>query len=560
MTADTRRAAAALILLLTAAAVHAAPAPPPKLVVVLVVDQMRGDYIQRYGFQWTGGLRRMVDGGAWFSRAAYPYLTTVTCVGHATISTGAFPRTHGIVDNAWFDRSLGRSVGCSSDPARTTISYAAPADGGYGPWRLQSSTLSDELRAQLPVPARVVTMSIKARAAITLAGDRADAVTWFDAAAGGFVTSSAYTPAPVPFVEAFTKANPVTADFGKVWTRSLPAERYLFADAGRGEKPASFWSAEFPHALKAKGDAPDGRFFEAWEGSPFSDDYLGRLAIASVDALKLGQGRGTDFLGVSFSALDYVGHDFGPTSHEVQDTLARLDRTIGNLLDHLDRSVGAGNYVMAFSADHGASPIPEQVAALGVDAGRLDSAAVRQAAQQALEAAFGPGSYEVRGQYSDLNLDPGAVEKVRRDPRAAEDVLRAVRTVPGVAAAFFAEQLDSHAAAGDRDARAALLSYYPGRSGDLIVIPKPYWFFVSADGTAQPGSASSHGTMYGYDQRVPVVLFGKGIEPGEYTSAVTPADIVPTLAHLCGVTLAHADGEVLTEALAQPAPAARRGR
>jgi predicted AlkP superfamily pyrophosphatase or phosphodiesterase len=555
-----RRAVAAFVLILVAAAVHAAPAPPPKLVVMIVVDQMRGDYIDRYGAQWTGGLRRLVDGGAWFRRAAYPYLTTVTCVGHATVSTGAFPRTHGIVDNSWFDRDLGRSVGCSSDAGRTTISYAAPVGGGYGPWRLQSATLSDELRTQLPVPARVVTMSIKARAAITLAGDRADAATWFDAAAGGFVTSSAYTSAPVPFVAEFVKANPVSADLGKVWARTLPPDRYLFGDAGRGEKPVSFWTAEFPHPLKARGDAPDSQFFEAWVSSPFSDDYLGRLAAASVDALKLGQGRGTDFLGISFSALDAVGHDFGPTSHEVQDTLVRLDRTLGAVLTHLDQTVGAGNYVVAFTADHGASPIPEQVAALGVDAGRLDSAAVRQAVQQALEAAFGTGPYVVRGEYSDVFLPPDVVEKLRRDSAATDNLLRAISAVPGVAEVFFAEHLDSHAAAGDRDARAALLSYYPGRSGDLLVVPKPYWFFVTADGTPQPDSASSHGTPYGYDQRVPILLFGNGIRPGEYTRAVTPADIAPTLAFLCGVTLADADGEVLVEALAPRPPVARQGR
>jgi predicted AlkP superfamily pyrophosphatase or phosphodiesterase len=560
MSATVRRTAVALALLAAAAAVHAAPIPPPKLVVMLVVDQMRGDYVDRYGFQWTGGLRRLVDGGAWFRRAAYPYLTTVTCVGHATISTGAFPRTHGIVDNSWFDQDLGRSVGCSSDPARTTVSYASPVDGGYGPSRLRSSTLSDELRIQLPVPVRVVTMSIKARAAIMLAGDRADAATWFNAAAGGFVTSSAYTSAPVPFVAEFVKANPVSADFGKVWERTLPPDRYLFDDAGRGEKPAPYWTAEFPHALRGRGDAPDSQFFEAWELSPISDDYLGRLAIASVDALKLGQGRGTDYLGISFSALDPVGHDFGPTSHEVQDTLARLDRTIGALLTHLDRTVGAGNYVVAFTGDHGGSPIPEQVAALGVDAGRLDSAAVRQAAQQGLEAAFGAGPYVVRGEYSDVTLEPDVVEKLKRDPRAVDQVLRSIRAVPGVAAAFFSEHLDSHAAAGDRDARAALLGYYPGRGGDLLVVPKPYWFFVTADGTPQPDSASSHGTLYGYDQHVPIVLFGKGVKPGEYLRAVTPADIAPTLAYLCGVTLADADGEVLVEALAPAAPGVHRGR
>ena len=560
MPAAVRRAAAAFALILASGAVHAAPAPPPKLVVVIVVDQMRGDYIDRYGFQWTAGLRRLVDGGAWFRRATYPYLTTVTCVGHATVSTGAFPRTHGIVGNSWFDRELGRSVTCSEDSNVAAISYAAPVNAGDGPSRLRSATLSDELRAQMPVPARVVTMSIKERTAITLAGERADAATWFSAAAGGFVTSSAYASAQVPFIAAFMKANPVTADAGKVWARTLPAERYLYSDAGKGEKPAPYWSAEFPHAIKAKGDAPDVQFFEAWESSPFSDDYLGRLAIASVDALKLGRTKGTDYLGISFSALDLVGHDFGPTSHEVRDTLVRLDRTLGSLLGHLDRTVGAGNYVVALTADHGAAPIPEQSAALGFDAGRLDSAAVRRAVQAALETALGPGPYVVRSQYSDLILPPEVIEKLRHDPGAAAQVLRAIKAVPGVAAAYVADQLESRASAGDRDARAVLSSYYPGRSGDVIVIPRPYWLFVTADGSPQPGSATSHGTIYGYDQKVPIVLFGRGIKPGEYVRAVTPADIAPTLAYLCGVTLAHVDGEVLSEALAPAVLAVQRGR
>ena len=172
----------------------------------------------------------------------------------------------------------------------------------------------------------------------------------------------------------------------------------------------------------------------------------------------------------------------------------------------------------------------------------------------------GRGSTSSAARYSDLILPPDVVEKLRRDPLAAREVVRAVLAVPGVAAAFYAEELDSRAAAGDRDARAARLGLYPGRSGDLIVMPKPYWFFVTADGSPQPGSATSHGTMYGYDQQVPIILFGRGIKPGEYARQVTPADIAPTLAYLCGVTLAHADGEVLSEALAPPLPSAQRGR
>ena len=219
------------------------------------------------------------------------------------------------------------------------------------------------------------------------------------------------------------------------------------------------------------------------------------------------------------------------------------------------------NYVVALTGDHGVPPIPEQLAALGIDAGRLDSATVRLAAQQALEAAFGPGSYTVRSQYADQILEPAVVEKLRQNPVALEQVLRALRSVPGVAGAYFGEHLDLHAAAGDYDARAALRSYYPGRSGDLVVVPKPYWFYVFADGTAQPGLATSHGSMYAYDQHVPLILFGAGIGPGEYLRTVTPADIAPTLAHLCGITLARIDGEVLIEALSPaadpPPPPAR---
>jgi predicted AlkP superfamily pyrophosphatase or phosphodiesterase len=558
----TRRfSVAALFLMLAASLATAAPAPPPKLVVVIVIDQMRGDYVERYGFQWTGGLRRLVDEGAWFRRAAYPYATTVTCVGHSTISTGALPRTHGIVNNSWFDRETGRGTSCTADLNAKTVSYGGPVTSGNSPWRLLVPTLSDELRAQSAAPGRVVTLSIKERTAIMLAGHRADAASWFSSTAGNFVTSSVYAGAPVPFMAQALAARPVSADYGKVWTRTLAAEKYLFPDDGPGEKPGTYWTTSFPHELKGEKGSPDAQFYDAWTSSPFSDDYLGYLAIASIDALKLGQGTTTDFLGISFSALDAVGHDFGPKSHEVQDILIRVDRTIGALLAHLDRTVGAGQYVVAFSADHGASPIPQQAAALGLDAGRLDVGAIRVTALKALETALGPGQYVIRMQGGELILEPAAAEKLRRSPAAVEAVIGALRAIPGVAAAYFGADLETRVAAGDPIARATLLSYYPGRSGDIVVVPKPYWLFVSADGTPQPGSATSHGTAYSYDQRVPVVFYGAGIKAGAYLSAASPADIAPTLAFLCGVTLPRADGSVLVDAIAptnQPRPAAAR--
>jgi len=520
----------------------------PRLVVVLVVDQMRADYIDRYGHQWSRGLKRLITEGAYYKQAFYPYLNTVTCVGHATISTGAFPATHGIVGNSWYDRESGRSIPCASDPAATTVSYAGPATAGNSSARLLVPTLADEMRSQLPAT-RVVTFSIKERTAIMLAGRRADAATWFSVTARGFVTSSAYTATPIPAIRTLLAKSPVEADFGKTWVRALPESAYVFADAGLGEKPPTYWTATFPHDLNGKSPTPDATFYSEWEGSPFSDAYLGRLAAGAVDELKLGKGTGTDFLGISFTALDLVGHDFGPSSHEVQDVLARLDVTVGDLLAHLDRAVGAGNYVVAFGADHGVSPIPEQVAARGISAVRVPTAAVVAAATQALKLQPEGPNATARLQNADLYFDADSIDRLRATPALLASTLRAIRAVPGVANALFADALPALAAAGDHDARAALAGYYPGRSGHLIVVLKPYSFFVTDDGTAQPGDASSHGSLYDYDQHVPVVLFGAGITRGVYLRHVTPADLAPTLAYLCGITLPRPDGSVLIEAV-----------
>ena len=532
---------------------------PPRLIILLVVDQMRADYVDRFGPQWTRGLRRLVKEGAWYRQAAYPYLNTLTCVGHATVSTGAFPARHGIINNSWFDREAGRSVGCTDDPGVTVISYGAPINGGYSTARLLVPTFADELRAQLPVPPRIVTFSIKERTAVVLAGRRADAVTWFNAGARSLATSSAYTSAPVSFVRRFLEANPIERDSGKSWVRTLPADRYLYEDAGPAEKPPSFWTSTFPHQLDGNPGKPDDDFYDAWESSPFSDAYLGGLAEAAVDELKLGRGPGTDFLAISFTALDLVGHDFGPTSHEVQDVLVRLDQTIGSLLAHLDRAVGPANYVAALTSDHGSAPIPEQVVAKGLDGGRLGMALVVERTEKALQQAFGPGKYVARLMASDLYLAPGAAEKLRSNPAVRDTVLDAISAVPGVARGFFGDVLVNLRTTEDREALAAALSYYPGRSGDIIIVPKPYWFFVSGDGTKQTGSAATHGSPYEYDQRVPVVLFGAGIRRGEYLRAVTPVDIAPTLALLAGITLASPDGRPLVEAVSSglsPAPTA----
>jgi predicted AlkP superfamily pyrophosphatase or phosphodiesterase len=520
----------------------------PQLLVLLVVDQMRGDYIARFEHQWTGGLRRLLDQGARFPQAAYPYFNTVTCAGHATIATGAGPAGHGLVLNAWWDRGARQMTGCTDDPSALPVLYgAARSTAGHSAHRLRLPTLADELRAQLATPTRVVSLSLKARSAIALAGQRADAVVWFDDA-GVFATSSAFAERPVPFVAEFVARHPVEEDFGRSWQRILPETAYVFSPEPGGRTTPAGWSGGLPHALDGGGrGVPDALFYEQWQRSPFSDEYLGRLAFAAVEALDLGRTPGTDVLAVAFSALDKLGHDLGPDSHEVQDLLVRLDRTIGTLLDELDRTVGRGRYTVALSADHGVAPVPEQMQRQGFDAGRIDLQSVVKEVERGIGEVLGAGRHVDRLVYTDLYLTPAAAAHLRSDEPAREAVLAAARRTAGVWRTFWSEDLlAGRFASDDAPARAASRSQYRGRSGDIILLPRPYWLASSA--------ATTHGTGHGYDTRVPLILFGRGIAAGEYLEPVTPADIAPTLAFLTGVTLAQTDGRVLSEALAAGAP------
>ncbi|MBI3663518.1 MAG: alkaline phosphatase family protein [Acidobacteria bacterium] len=525
----------------------------PKLVVVLVVDQMRGDYIERYGRQWTKGLRRLVEQGAWFRQAAYPYMNTVTCAGHATIGTGTFPMTHGMVQNLWWDREAGKQVTCTEDAVVKAISYGSPdAKAGHSPQRLQVPTLADELRLQGTGQARVVTLSIKPRSAVMLAGHDGTAVTWFEEQHGAWTTSSAFASGPVPAVEKFVKANPVDRDLGKTWTRALPEPAYLFADDAEGEKPPESWTKAFPHALKGRNGRADALYYTLWAQSPYSDVYLGQMAQAVADELELGRRNATDFLGVSFSALDMSGHEFGPKSHEVQDILARLDRTIGALLDHLDRTVGAENYVVGFSADHGVAPIPEQVWQEGISAGRVVTQEVEGQIEKAMTDLYGPGKYVAQMNYPEVYFAPGIYAKLQADATGMRKVVEAIQAVAGVWRVFRSEEMAAALNSRDATVRAVGLSFYAGRSGDMVVVPKAYWFFVNASKEIPPGPATTHGTSHGYDTRVPMILMGHGIRRGEYLETASPADIAPTLGFLCGITMARADGRVLTEALELP--------
>lgn len=503
----------------------------PRLLVVLVVDQMRYDYLERMAPLWTRGMKRLVTDGAVFERNFYPYLQTVTCAGHATIGTGAFPATHGIILNAWWRGT--RNAPCTEDAAVRPIGYEPGEEAvGHSAVQLLVPTMADRLRAASPA-SRVVSLSIKPRSAIMMVG-KGGVVTWTDDH-NKWATSTAFASAPDPDVQAFISAHPRLPVRNETWRRLLDDRRYTGADDGIGEKPPRGWTALFPHPMAGAPGTSEEQFYTLWEHSPYADGFLGAMAADLVARKKLGQGPAVDLLAVSFSAVDYVGHKFGPDSHEVQDTLLRLDRTMGDLLDALDTQVGRGRYLVGLSADHGVAPIPESWVASGHPGGRVGLAQLTQAANAAFVEVLGPGQHVARTEYTQVYLTATAAERVAARPDLLRPVLAALERVPGVLRALPTDGLERARTSDDPVVRAAALSHVPGRSGQIVIIPKPYYVVGAAD-------ATTHGTHNQYDQHVPLIFFGSGVVAGRYDTPTTPADLTPTLASRIDLPMPGADG------------------
>jgi arylsulfatase A-like enzyme len=251
---------------------------------------------------------------------------------------------------------------------------------------------------------------------------------------------------------------------------------------------------------------------------------------------------------VSFSSPDLVGHAFGPRSQEVQDIYLHLDATIGTLLERLDALVGPDRYLLALSADHGVSDVPEQARRNGKDGGRLNARALADAIEVRAAAFAGPGRYLSAISGNDIYFERGMYQKLTATAGAIESIVSELSAQPGMARVFRSETLPGALASRDALQRAAALSYVSGVSGDLVLALKPGWMFS--------GSGTTHGSAAPDDQRVPIILFGPGIKPGQYREAVTPADIAPTLAAMTGIALPNAEGRVLRAALTAPPPAA----
>ena len=292
-----------------------------------------------------------------------------------------------------------------------------------------------------------------------------------------------------------------------------------------------------PHRLAGR-NGVDAQFFQLWQASPRSDAYLEGLAEFLIDSLALGQRDTTDFLGISFSALDEVGHSFGPESREIEDVLRQLDVALQQLIGHLDAKVGRANYMLALSADHGVAPIAS--APLG---GRIANDDVRERIDETLTGLFGElklGSYVEAANFTDVYLAPGVFDRLKASHTAMAMLEQSLKAIPGIEYVLRSDRLSDKSS--DPAVRSASLSYRADRSGDLILVPRKFWYFG-----ARAGGGTTHGTLHDYDQHVPFILLGGTARHGHSRTGVTPADIAPTLARFAGVRLLKAEGKPVVQ-------------
>lgn len=508
----------------------------PKLVVGIVVDQMRQEYLYRFYSKYSnGGFRRLMNDGFMLKNGHYNFTPTVTGPGHASVYTGTTPAYHGIIGNEWYDKNLQKDVNCVNDPNQKVVGNAQ-GNGAVSPWRMLTTTITDELKLFSQKRSKVIGVSIKDRGAVLPAGHMGDAAYWFDGKSGRFITSTYYMNSLPEWVEKFNALKLPEQYLTREWNTVYPIEQYVESgpDQTRYEgKIAGKEKTTFPYNLKELRKNPASGY-DMIVNSPFGNDYVAEMAKAALEGEKLGQRTTTDFLAISFSSTDAVGHTVGPNAPEIEDLYIRLDKNMEDLLKNLDSKVGAGNYIIFLSSDHGVADVAQYMIDSRIPAGYFNPGNAKKALNEFLAKYF-PGKEVVEaidGEQIFFNQ-----QAFQNDPKssgielmvATELVVNYLLTQEGIANAF-SESLIRQGSFNEEGIKGMVIrGYHPKRSGDVVMVLEPGWY------SAGRIEGTTHGSPYTYDTHVPIIFYGRGIKKGSSVIHHTVTDIAPTLSVLLNI-------------------------
>jgi predicted AlkP superfamily pyrophosphatase or phosphodiesterase len=506
----------------------------PRLVVGIIVDQMRQEYLYRFNAKMgNGGFKKLINDGFMLKNGHYNYAPTITGPGHASVYTGTTPAIHGIIGNDWYDKNLKKEVNCVNDPKYEVVGVNE-GNGDVSPWRMLTTTITDELELFTQKRAKVVGVSIKDRGAVLPAGHTPDGAYWYDSKTGRFITSTYYKTKLPDWVEKFNQLNLPTKYLSGEWNTLLPLNQYI--ESGPDDSPyeANVPGKDkpvFPYNLKALKKADS---FDLLTGTPFSNDYLTEMAKAAVVGENMGSDDVTDFLAISYSATDALGHAVGPNAVEIQDMYLRLDKNIEDLLKNLDAKVGAGNYTVFLTADHAVSDVAQYLKDSNIPAGYFSQSNIQASLNDHLQKYF-PGKQIVE------TIDNGQVffdqDVFQNDPKASgvelliatELTINFLLAQDGIANAY-AENIIRQGRYDEAGIKGMVIrGFHPKRSGDVVVVLEPGWY---PSGRVQ---GTTHGSPYTYDTHVPMLFYGNGIKKGSSVQYHTITDIAPTLSVLLNI-------------------------
>jgi predicted AlkP superfamily pyrophosphatase or phosphodiesterase len=520
----------------------------PKLILQITVDQLRGDLPTRYYDRLgEGGFRYLLESGVVYRNAHHGHANTETIVGHTTLATGAHPSNHGMVGNLWFDRETGFTTYNVEDPDYRLLTKGASIDAnteidptqlaarsdGRSPAAILVTTFSDELRSNTGGEAKVIGVSVKDRSAISMAGHSGTAY-WFSKASGEFVTSSYYLDRYPDWVTRWNDKKLPQSYASKEWQLLHEQGTYLFGDSDdrNWETDVGGFGRVFPHQY-GDGSSP---YFTTWLTlSPAGDELVLDFAKQVLVEERLGEDAVTDYLSVSFSSTDYVGHIFGPSSLEAEDNILRLDRTLAELFEFVDKKVGLENTLIVLSADHGGPDTPGYLNSLGIPAGYVDPDSwEKEPAITRIKDAFG-----IKGEliatydhpYVYLSTD------VKNDREIDQEMLEAavveeLSKFPGVSLAVSSSALRRGNLPDNDLNRAVINNFNSKRSGDVYVVFEPNWFINDFDSLVV---ASTHGSPWNYDTYVPVIFAGASVKAQTVDRAVQTVDVAVTLSAYMGI-------------------------
>ena len=492
----------------------------PKLLVGIVVDQMRNDYIAKFWKDYSeDGFKKLVNSGFYTKNVNYSYKPTYTGPGHASIFTGTTPSTHGIVANNWYSRTEGKMVYCAE-------ALNMKGDYWYSPQRMLSRTIADEIKLFTNQQAKSYGVSLKDRGAILPAGHLADAAFWFDAKKGGWISSDYYSYNNNKWIDNLNAVDIYQEYLAKGWELSLAKENYQenIADDNKYEIPyIKGGKTSFPYNFKEAFQKSGANLIKATpQGNQLVIDFAKQL----IKEEEIGKDDILDFLSMSFSATDYIGHQFGVNSREVHDTYIKLDLQIASFLNYLDQEIGEGNYLLFLTSDHGAGEVRDYLIDMKKDGGYIDSKSIKKDIEAALDEEFGEAEYIKKTINLNIYLDSTITSNSKKTKKVIAYAKEALKKYPGVLKVYAKNDLGL--ANNDLDNKVAN-GYMQSESGDLILLEKPNWNTNSKQG-------STHGSPYSYDTHVPLLFYGWKIKAGEVSKAYSVVDIAPTISTLLSIS------------------------